>query len=59
MIAACVQCDRKVIPALYCRCRFWDMIYPFFLVHMLFFGLSGFYMAYASDGHRLVQSSVG
>ena len=25
------------------------MIYPFFLVHMLAFGLSGFFLAYASD----------
>ncbi len=28
----------------------WYMIYPFFLVHMLAFGLSGFFMAYSSDG---------
>ena len=26
------------------------MIYPFFLVHMLAFGGSGFYMAYGADG---------
>ena len=25
------------------------MIYPFFLVHMLMFGLSGFFMAYSAD----------
>lgn len=29
------------------------LIYPFFLVHMLVFGLSGFFMAYASDGPGL------
>jgi len=28
----------------------WRFIYPFFAVHMLAFGLSGFYMAYSSDG---------
>jgi hypothetical protein len=28
----------------------WYMVYPFFLVHMLAFGLSGFFMAYSSDG---------
>jgi len=28
----------------------WYMIYPFFLVHMLAFGLSGFLMAYSNDG---------
>jgi hypothetical protein len=28
-------------------------IYPFFLVHMLAFGLSGFFMAYSSDGPDL------
>lgn len=28
-------------------------IYPFFLVHMLMFGLSGFLMAYSSDGPDL------
>lgn len=27
----------------------WFMIYPFFLIHMLAFGLSGFVMAYSSD----------
>ena len=27
----------------------WYMIYPFFMVHMLAFGLSGFFMAYSSD----------
>jgi len=27
----------------------WYNIYPFFLLHMLLFGGSGFYMAYASD----------
>ncbi len=31
----------------------WYFIYPFFLFHMLMFGLSGFYMAYASDGPEL------
>lgn len=31
----------------------WYSIYPFFLVHMLIFGLSGFFMAYASDGPDL------
>jgi len=31
----------------------WYMIYPFFLVHMLAFGLSGFFMAYSSDGPGL------
>ena len=25
-------------------------VYPFFLIHMLAFGLSGFFMAYSSDG---------
>lgn len=29
-------------------------VYPFFGVHMLMFGLSGFFMAYASDGPDLV-----
>lgn len=29
------------------------MIYPFFLVHMLAFGGSGFFMAYSSDGPGL------
>lgn len=28
----------------------WYFIYPFFMVHMLAFGLSGFFMAYSSDG---------
>ena len=28
----------------------WYKIYPFFLVHMLGFGLSGFIMAYSNDG---------
>lgn len=28
----------------------WYFIYPFFGVHMLVFGLSGFFMAYSSDG---------
>lgn len=28
----------------------WYKVYPFFLVHMLMFGGSGFLMAYASDG---------
>jgi hypothetical protein len=27
----------------------WFKIYPFFLVHMLLFGVSGFFMAYSSD----------
>ena len=31
----------------------WYFIYPFFLFHMLIFGLSGFYMAYSSDGPEL------
>lgn len=31
----------------------WYGIYPFFLVHMLMFGLSGFFMAYADDGPGL------
>ena len=31
----------------------WYKIYPFFLVHMLGFGLSGFVMAYAVDGPGL------
>ena len=31
----------------------WYSIYPFFLVHMLMFGLSGFFMAYSSDGPGL------
>ena len=31
----------------------WYFVYPFFLVHMLVFGLSGFFMAYSSDGPGL------
>ena len=31
----------------------WYFIYPFFLFHMLIFGLSGFFMAYSSDGPEL------
>ena len=31
----------------------WYWVYPFFGVHMLAFGLSGFYMAYADDGPDL------
>ena len=31
----------------------WYSIYPFFLLHMLIFGLSGFFMAYSSDGPEL------
>ena len=31
----------------------WYFIYPFFLVHMLAFGLSGFFMAYSSNGPGL------
>ena len=31
----------------------WYGIYPFFLLHMLMFGLSGFFMAYADDGPGL------
>jgi hypothetical protein len=31
----------------------WYFIYPFFLVHMLAFGGSGFFMAYSSDGPEL------
>jgi len=31
----------------------WYGIYPFFLIHMLIFGLSGFFMAYSSDGPEL------
>jgi hypothetical protein len=31
----------------------WYYIYPFFLFHMLMFGLSGFFMAYSSDGPEL------
>lgn len=32
----------------------WYKVYPFFLVHMGAFGLSGFFMAYANDGAPLV-----
>jgi hypothetical protein len=32
----------------------WYMIYPFFLIHMLAFGLSGFFMAYSGDGPDLM-----
>ncbi|MCB1672011.1 MAG: hypothetical protein R3F41_07505 [Gammaproteobacteria bacterium] len=28
----------------------WGFIYPFFMVHMLAFGLSGFFMAYSPEG---------
>lgn len=31
----------------------WYWVYPFFLVHMGMFGLSGFFMAYADDGPDL------
>lgn len=31
----------------------WHQVYPFFMVHMLMFGGSGFLMAYASDGPPL------
>lgn len=31
----------------------WFQVYPFFLVHMLMFGLSGFMMAYAEEGPGL------
>jgi len=31
----------------------WYSIYPFFLVHMLIFGFSGFFMAYSGDGPEL------
>ena len=31
----------------------WYTVYPFFLVHMGMFGLSGFFMAYADDGAPL------
>ncbi|MCJ8500846.1 hypothetical protein [Desulfatitalea alkaliphila] len=31
----------------------WYFIYPFFMVHMLAFGASGFYMAYADKGPDL------
>lgn len=32
----------------------WYAIYPFFLVHMAMFGLSGFFMAYMDDGPGLL-----
>jgi hypothetical protein len=32
----------------------WYTIYPFFLIHMGMFGLSGFFMAYAQDGPGLL-----
>jgi hypothetical protein len=32
----------------------WLMIYPFFLFHMLIFGASGFFMAYADKGSPLL-----
>ncbi|AKS42884.1 hypothetical protein WM2015_2526 [Wenzhouxiangella marina] len=32
----------------------WYFVYPFFLFHMGVFGLSGFFMAYASEGPGLV-----
>jgi hypothetical protein len=32
----------------------WYAIYPFFMVHMAMFGLSGFFMAYADDGPGLL-----
>ena len=32
----------------------WYNIYPFFLVHMLIFGLSGFFMAYSDKGFSLL-----
>ena len=31
----------------------WVMVYPFFLLHMLMFGGSGFFMAYAEEGPGL------
>ena len=31
----------------------WKVIYPFFFVHMLMFGGSGFFMAYTADGPPL------
>lgn len=31
----------------------WVMVYPFFLIHMLMFGVSGFVMAYAENGPGL------
>lgn len=35
------------------RAQMW-FIYPFFAVHMLMFGLSGFFMAYSADGAALM-----
>lgn len=35
-------------------CFPWFLIYPFFLVHMLAFGLSGFFMAYTDDPPELM-----
>lgn len=32
----------------------WYAVYPFFLIHMALFGLSGFFMAYTSNGPPLV-----
>ena len=32
----------------------WYFVYPFFIVHMGMFGLSGFFMAYADDGPGLL-----
>lgn len=32
----------------------WTSVYPFFLLHMGMFGLSGFFMAYADSGPSLV-----
>ncbi len=32
----------------------WYTIYPFFMVHMAMFGMSGFFMAYATDGPDLL-----
>ena len=31
----------------------WQMIYPFFMIHMLAFGTSGFFLAYGSDADVL------
>ncbi len=28
----------------------WKIVYPFFMIHMLAFGLSGFFMAYSPEG---------
>ena len=36
----------------------WYKIYPFFLIHMLMFGGSGFVMAYSGDGPPLAASAV-